>query len=77
MLTTGLAIDDFVCVTNHWTEVDLNGLTKASEIRYQPWETKLSIHIRQVDTDFDDMAFAHILKDYSAFSFIPRLSYAI
>ena len=27
--------------------------------------------------DFDDMTFAHMLKDYSVFSFIPRLSYAI
>ena len=27
--------------------------------------------------NFDDMAFAHMLKDYSVFSLVPRLSYAI
>ena len=27
--------------------------------------------------DFDDMAFAHMLKDYSVFSLVSRLSYAI
>ena len=27
--------------------------------------------------NFDDMAFAHTLKDYSVFSLVPRLSYAI
>ena len=27
--------------------------------------------------NFKDMAFAHMLKDYSVFSFVPRLSYAI
>ena len=27
--------------------------------------------------NFDDMAFAHMLKDYSVFSFVPRLSYVI
>ena len=27
--------------------------------------------------NFDDIAFVHILKDYSVFSLVPRLSYAI
>ena len=31
----------------------------------------------EIDMNFDDMAFAHMLKHYSVFSFVHRLSYAI
>ena len=31
----------------------------------------------KLDMNFDDVAFAHMLKDYSVFSFVPRLSYTI
>ena len=33
------------------------------------------MHLVKLDMNFDDTAFVHMLKDYSLFGFVPRLTF--